>query len=233
MLKVGIVGGIGPVSTLDYYREIIAGYRRATGSVNYPKIVVNSVDMTEMLVFTEGRDFDGLTDFLLRAVGELAAARADFAAIASNTPHIVFDRLSLHSPIPLVSIVQATCAQAASLGLKKLLLIGTAFTMANRFYQDAFAERGIESFVPPEEGRKLVQGIIFPELEDGIVRPERKRELVRLCDALIDEKGADGIVLGCTELPLMLRPDDFDVTVLDTTRIHIDAIVRKLLGETA
>ena len=228
MGKVGIVGGVGPASTLDYYREIISGFRRATGSKNYPKIVVNSVDMTEMLRFTDRRDFPGLTDFLLRAIGELAAAGADFALIASNTPHIVFDQVRERAPLPMISIVEATCARAASRSLKKLLLIGTGFTMANHFYQDALALRGIESFVPSKEGQALIQNIIFPELEDGIVRPEQKARLVGLCAGLIRDEEADGIILGCTELPLMIGDRDFEVAVLDTTRIHIDAVVERL-----
>jgi len=231
MGKAGIVGGVGPASTLDYYREIISDFRRATGGKNYPKIVVNSVDMTEMLRFTERRDFPGLADFLLRAIDELAAAGADFALIASNTPHIVFDQVRERSPLPLISIVEAACTRAASLGLKRLLLIGTGFTMANHFYQDALALRGIQAFVPPEEGRALVQNIIFPELEEGIVRPEQKERLVRLCSGLILDEGADGIILGCTELPLMIGARDFDVAVLDTTRIHIDAVVERLTAE--
>ena len=231
MGKVGIIGGVGPASTLDYYREIISGYRRATGGTNYPKIVVNSVDMTEMLQFTERKDFPGLADFLLRAIDELAAARAEFAVIASNTPHIVFDKVRERSPLPLISIVEVACARAASLGLKKLLLIGTGFTMSNHFYQDALAMRGIQAFVPSEEGRALVQSIIFPELEEGIVRPEQKERLIKLCSGLIRDGGADGIILGCTELPLMIGPKDFDIAVLDTTRIHIDAVVQRLTSE--
>lgn len=230
MGKVGIVGGIGPASTLEYYREIVAGYRRVTGGTAYPKIAVNSVDMTEMLCFTESNDFDGLRDFLLRAIEELAAAGSDFAAIASNTPHIVFDEVKKRSPLPLISIVEAACDKAASLKLGNLLLIGTGFTMSHHFYQDAFEQRGIRAYVPAAPGRALVQGIIFPELEEGIVRPEQKKKLVELCSGLIQEEKADGIVLGCTELPLMLGAADFDVAVLDTTRIHIDAIVKRLVA---
>ncbi|HWR11133.1 MAG TPA: amino acid racemase [Rectinemataceae bacterium] len=230
MQKVGIVGGIGPASTLDYYREIIAGYRMATGARDYPKIVIDSVNMTEMLSFIDGGDSAGLIDFLLASIDRLSRAGADFAVIASNTPHFVFDRVRERSVIPLISIVEATRARAAFLGLKNLLLIGTASTMSKHFYQDAFVERGISSFVPSEEGRILVHGIIFPELEEGIVRPEKKRELVALCERLIRESGADGIVLGCTELPLMLGAGDFGVAVLDTTRIHINAIVERLVA---
>ena len=228
MSKVGIIGGIGPASTLEYYREIIEGYRGAMGARNYPKIEVNSVDMTEMLSFIEAGDYEGLVGFLLSAVRELARAGADFGAIASNTPHVVFDRVQALSPIPLISIVESTCESAASLGLRKLLLIGTWSTMAGRFYQDALAAAGIEAFVPSEEGRRLVHGTIFPDLEEGIVLPEKKKVLTALCGKLIDEVRADGIILGCTELPLMLGAEDFDVAVLDTTRIHIDRIVERL-----
>ena len=228
MSKVGIIGGIGPASTLEYYREIIEGYRGAMGARNYPKIEVNSVDMTEMLSFIEAGDYEGLVGFLLSAVRELARAGADFGAIASNTPHVVFDRVQALSPIPLISIVESTCESAASLGLRKLLLIGTWSTMAGRFYQDALAAAGIEAFVPSEEGRRLVHGTIFPDLEEGIVLPEKKKVLTALCGKLIDEARADGIILGCTELPLMLGAEDFDVAVLDTTRIHIDRIVERL-----
>jgi len=230
MLCAGIVGGVGPESTLDYYRNIVAGYRSRMAGDAYPRIIINSINMTEMLAFVYSRNFDGLTDFLLSAIDSLGRAGADFAAIASNTPHVVFDQVSARSPLPLISIVETTCTRAFSLRLKKVLLIGTGFTMKSTFFQECFSWYGIEVIVPSAENREIIQNIIFPDLENGIVAPGKKQELLRLCNDTMAGKSVDGIVLGCTELPLMVSKDDFAIEVLNTTQIHIDAIVGRLAG---
>jgi aspartate racemase len=230
-LTVGIVGGIGPESTVDYYRGIINGYRSLSNGTDYPRIIINSINMTEMLELIERRDYQGVVNLLLNAVVALKSAGASFAVIGSNTPHVVFDSLQAQSPIPLISIVEATCKESLSLGLKKILLIGTRFTMQNHFYQNEFARHGITVIVPDAAEQEIIHNVIFPELEDGIVVPEKKNQVVSLCSNIIESAQCDGIILGCTELPLMLGEHDFDIAVLNTTRIHIDAIVEKMYCE--
>lgn len=227
-VTVGIVGGIGPESTVDYYRGIINGYRSLSDGVNYPRILINSINMTDMLARIDCNDYPGVVDLLLDAVVALKNAGASLAVIASNTPHVVFDNIQARSPIPLISIVEATCKRALALELKKILLIGTRFTMQHHFYQDEFARHGISVIVPSSADQEIIHNIIFPELEEGIVIPEKKMQIVSLCNNIIESAQCDGIILGCTELPLMLGEHDFNITVLNTTGIHIDAIVENI-----
>ena len=231
MKKAGIVGGIGPASTLDYYSGIISGARAKTDDGNYPEFVINSINMTEMLSFVAAKDWDGLVRMLLGAIQNLVGAGAELAAIASNTPHIVFSRLQERSPLPLVSIVDATCQTALSKGCRKAVVIGTYFTMSNGLYSEAFRKYGIDAVVPSENERQAIHGFIFPKLEEGIVDTTDKRKMLTLVNGLLTEHHADALVLGCTELPLMIRDGDLDMLILNTTQIHIDAIVDAILAE--
>lgn len=222
---VGIIGGIGPESTVEYYKGIIRGYREFSGNDNFPNIRINSINMTEMLSFVDAKNYDGIHNLLLQAIYMLQNAGATIVAIASNTPHVVYDRLALSSPLPIISIVDATCRQAVALKLKKILLIGTRFTMQHRFYTEAFERESIELITPSPTDQETIHHIIFSELEEGIVLPETKSRMLDICNSIIEKEGCDGIILGCTELPLMFSTNDFDIAVLDTTRNHIDAIV--------
>ena len=225
MKKTGIIGGIGPTSTLDYYSGIINGYRSKTGDDNYPEIIINSVNMTGMLSYVQNKDWDALGAMLINAITDLANAGAEFAVIASNTPHIVFDRVQKQSSLPLISIVDETCKYAQSKGCKKVVVIGTRFTMNSGLYSNAFEKYNIVAIVPSEDEQTTIHNIIFPKLEDGIVAPEDKQKMLEIVNALIAEHHADALVLGCTELPLMIKDGDIDTLILNTTQIHIDSIV--------
>ena len=225
MKKVGIIGGIGPASTLDYYSGIINGYRAKVNDGNYPEIVIDSVNMTEMLSYIEKEDWNALTEMLVCAINHLKAAGAQFVAIASNTPHIVFDVIEKRSPLPLISIVNETIAYARARGIKKAVVIGTRFTMRSSLYANAFLKHSIATVTPSEDEQEEIHGIIFPKLEDGIVDLNDKSKLLTLADRLISKHFADALVLGCTELPLMIKENDIDTLLLNTTQIHIEAIV--------
>ncbi|MCL1791336.1 MAG: amino acid racemase [Peptococcaceae bacterium] len=229
MDKVGIVGGIGPASTLDYYRGIVNGYRERTEEDRYPEIVICSINMTEMLSFVQKKDWDALTAMLVMAVKSLAGAGVSFAAIASNTPHIVFDRVQRESPLPLISIVDETGKYAQSTGCKKAVVIGTRFTMNSGFYAEGFEKYGIAAIVPTRGLQEDIHNLIFPRLENGIVVPEDKETMLGIVRGLIAEHQADSLVLGCTELPLMIQNDDLDTFLLNTTQIHIEAILNRLI----
>ncbi|MCL2625296.1 MAG: amino acid racemase [Cystobacterineae bacterium] len=226
--KVGIVGGIGPASTLDYYSGILRGFRAKTKDENYPEIIINSINMTEMLSFLSNKDWDALIRRLLRAIQNLADAGAEFAAIASNSPHIVFDEVQRQSALPLISIVEATCAHAQAKACKKAVILGTRFTMGSGLYAEAFEKYGMTAIVPPEETQAIIHSLIFPKLEDGIVVPEDKQRMLEIAGGLMEEHHADSLVLGCTELPLMIEDGDLDSWVLNTTQIHIEAIVQAM-----
>lgn len=228
MKKVGIVGGIGPASTLDYYSGIINGVRIKANEDNYPEIVINSINMTEMLTHVSNKDWDTLVNLLLHAIKNLKNAGAEFAAIASNTPHIVFDRVQQQSELPLISIVEETCKYAELRKCKKVVVIGTQFTMSSGLYSDAFRKYDITAIVPSDNDQAVIHSIIFPKLEDGIVVPEDKQKMLAVVGRLMIEQNADAVILGCTELPLMIKDSDLDTLVLNTTQIHIEAIVNSI-----
>jgi aspartate racemase len=226
-MKIGMVGGIGPESTVDYYRRIIRLYRETTGSDHYPEIEVNSINMTAMLKLVAEQDWDALTAMLLRAVDSLCRAGAGFAFIASNTPHIVFERVRQASPIPLVSIVEAARREAERRALKKTGLLGTLFTMQSGYYQAEFDKSGIAIVVPDEPERLYIQRKLFSEIEQGIFLDSTREGLLRIVRRLIDDHAIDGVVLGCTELPLILTRDEFGIPFLNTTEIHVRRILER------
>jgi len=228
MKKIGIVGGIGPASTLDYYSGIINGYRGKTSSENYPKIVIDSINMNEMLSYVSDEKWEDLVNLLLKSIKNLANAGAEMAAIASNTPHIVFDRVQKLSALPLISIVEETCRYAQCKKCKKVVVIGTRFTMSSGLYSKAFQKYDIDAVVPTEDEQAEIHGIIFPKLEDGIIDPIDKQKMLALVTRLLAEHKADGLILGCTELPLMIKENDLDTIMMNTTQIHIDAIVNAI-----
>jgi aspartate racemase len=227
----GIVGGIGPESTIEYYRFIIAKYRALRPGGGYPRLVINSIDLDEMIeLFTAGR-LDEVTIKLAAEVRRLAAAGVDFGLFASNTPHAVFEALRRDAPIPLVSIVEVTCAAAQRLGLKRPGLIGTRFTMQGRFYPEVFQRAGLPVVVPVPAEQEYIHGIYMNELLNNVFRDETRQRLLAIVGRLRTEEGIDGLILGGTELPLILRDaGDKTIPFLDTTQLHCDEVVARLLS---
>ena len=230
MKKAGIIGGIGPASTLDYYDGIIKGVRSLTQRDDYPEFIINSINMTEMIGYVTTGDRDKLAEMLIAAIDELAAAGAEFAAIASNTPHIVFDSVSECCKLPLISIVDETCRFAKAAGCRRIIVLGTLFTMQSGLYTKTFEKLGIEALVPEDRVQEEVYGIIYPNLENGVVLQSEKEKLLSISEQLLQVHQADALVLGCTELPLVIKPGELDTLLLNTAQIHIDAIVREILA---
>ncbi len=231
MRKAGIIGGIGPASTLDYYDGIIKGVLSSSGGADYPSLIINSINMTQMIGYVAAGQTAKLTDMLAQAIDEAQAAGAEFAAIASNTPHLVFDAVKARVGVPMISIVDETCREAVRLGCRRVVVLGTLFTMRSGLYTSAFEQLGMEAFVPDEREQQEVYGIIYPNLENGIVIPEDKKRLLALSDKLVKEYRADALVLGCTELPLAVKPGEVETQLLDTAQIHIKSIVQAILGD--
>jgi len=229
MKKVGIVGGLGPASTIDYYRDIIEIYRRTHGDDQYPEIVIDSVNMGELVRGIEAGDFDLVAHILLRSISNLEKAGASFAAIASNSPHIVWNLIKDKAPIPLVSIIDAACDHIVNHQYKKVLIFATKFTMKNGLYSAALSDRGIDWILPNEEDIETLGDIIYPNLENGIVIEEDKRRMVGIAEKYIKQYEADSLLLGCTEIPLMIKSHDVSVPVINTTEIHIEKISEILM----
>jgi aspartate racemase len=225
----GIVGGIAPESTIDYYRKIVTLYRERVGS--YPSIIINSIDLKRMLGLVAAQDHTALIDYLHTETERLAEAGADFALFASNTPHIVFDEVRKLSSIPLLSIVEATCAAAQSLGIKRAGLIGTRFTMQGRFYADVFSRRGIEVIAPGDEEQTYIHDKYMNELVNALFLDDTRAKLLEIITRMRERDSLDALILGGTELPLILRDsDDSGIPFLDTTRIHAEAAVALMLA---
>ncbi|PYJ32053.1 MAG: aspartate racemase [Verrucomicrobia bacterium] len=233
MKSLGVIGGLGPESTIDYYERIIALYRERTRDGSYPRFFIISVDLKKGLDFMEAGDLAGMADYLLEGIGKLADAGADFALISANTPHIVFDEVAFKSPIPLISIVEATCAAAKALGLKRLALFGTRYTMQATFYPKVFSREAIELLVPEPKDQDYIDDKYMNELVPGKLLPETRAGLLAIVDRMKAKSDIDGVVLAGTELPLILRDPDHNGTLfLNTTKIHVEAAVTEMLSST-
>ena len=230
MKKLGLVGGMGPESTVPYYRGIIYGVRERMGSNVLPFLSLESVDVFDIQRFCNEGRYDELTGYLLAAVRNLAAAGAEFAALSANTPHLVFDQLKQQTPIPLVSIIEAACEEAERRGLSRLGLMGTIFTMKGSFFKKPFEEKGIQVISPREEEMAYINEKIYTELEFADVREGTREGLVRIIRRMVEEDGIQAIILGCTELPLALDDRICPVPCLDTMKIHIRTLVDGIVG---
>jgi aspartate racemase len=231
MKTIGIIGGLGPESTIEYYRSIITAYVERIRDGSSPSIIINSIDLKKVLELVAANELARLTAYLVSEIERLARAGARCGLVAANTPHIVFDELRRQSPIPLISIVEVTCEAAKGLGLRKLGLFGARFTMQGRFYPDVFSREGIMLAVPDEHDQAFIHHIYFNELVKGIVLPETRERLFTIVDRLKEREGIQGLILGGTELSLILRDATArGIPVLDTTRIHAKAIVAEALS---
>ena len=231
MKTLGIIGGLGPESTLDYYQRIIALYRERTGNGHYPEFVIVSVDLRKGLDFMDANDLSGMADYLLEGIDKLARAGAEFAIISANTPHIVFDDVAPRSPIPLISIVEATCAAAKAQNLKRLGLFGTRYTMQADFYPKVFARERIELVVPDPQDQEYIHDKYMNELVPGKFLPETRTGLLAIVDRMKGTSEIEGVILAGTELPLILRAPEHDgIPFLDTTKIHVEAAVTDMLS---
>jgi aspartate racemase len=224
---VGIVGGLGPESTVDYYRRILEAWEREDPSTA-PSIVIDSLDVRRALRLVDS-DLPVLIEYLLDSLRRLARAGVDFAAMTANTPHLVFDDLASRSPVPLLSIVEVCAEEAQRRGLGRLGLLGTRFTMEAHFYPAVCARYGITVVTPNDAERAWVHERYIGELLRGEFRDDTRRQLISLVTRLRDEERIDGVILGGTELPLLLSaPVIADLPALDTTALHVAAIVKRL-----
>jgi len=226
----GMIGGLGPESTIDYYRSIIARVRARQPDAGYPHIVINSLDVDKGIAMLDNGRLDNLADYLAAGIEVLVRAGAEFGYMAANTPHLVFDEVQRRSAIPLLSIVRATSDHAQSLGLKRVGLFGTGFTMRASFYPDAFQRAGIAIVRPNDSEREFIHRKYIGELLKNQFLPQTRNQILAIAQRMKSEDGIEALVLAGTELPLLLRDSATDIKFLDTTVIHVEAIVDRLLA---
>jgi len=226
--RIGILGGLTPESTITYYQHIVHRYEELHGDHGYPEIVIYSVTFQRFEDWMEAEEWERVFEGLADALRRLAAAGADFVVMATNTMHLLLPRLERVSPIPILSIVEATVRAIERQGLGTVGLLGTRFAMEKPFYAEGLAGHGIRSVVPDKEDRELIHRVIMQELSLGVLRDESRREYLRIIEGLV-ARGAQGIVLGCTEIPLLVKPEHTKIPLFDTATIHAEEALERAI----
>jgi aspartate racemase len=225
----GIIGGIAPGSTIEYYRLLVEGWKQRMPG--YPPVLINSIDLDRMIGMVSSQAFDALSSYLSEEIQRLSRAGAHLALLASNTPHVVFGSLRKRSPIPLISIVEATCSAVRALGLKRPGLIGTRFTMQGSFYPEVFSQHGMTVLRPSDAEQAFIHEKYTGELVNGVFSSQTRDRILAVADRMRKELAMDGLILGGTELPLLLRAESHDgIPLLDTTKIHVNEALARMVS---
>ena len=226
----GVVGGLGPEATIEYYRLLVNGYRERAGGAS-PRLVIHSIDVNRVLTLAADGNREELAEYLLDSIQILAQAGADFALMCANTPHIVFDVVAKKSPIPLLSIVEAACDFGKERNLKNLGLFGTRSTMQSGIYQDVCARQGIAVTLPAAQEQDYVHEKYVGEMVKGCFLPETRTGFLAVAQRMRKDEGIDGLILGGTEMPLLLNDNvGIGIPFLDTARIHVNAALDRMLA---
>lgn len=231
MRKIGLVGGMTPESTTAYYQRLIdLGRERWDDPVHNPVVLIYSIDLAEMVAHQDVGDGDKVVDLLADVLEKLRRAGAEVGALTANTPHIFFERIRAATTLPLISIVDTTLESARNLGAGRALLLGTKATMEGPMYPDAFASEGIEIVTPTVDDREFINHSIYVDLAAGNVTPELRRRYQEICHRQVEDNGVEAVILGCTEIPLVLSADDCPVPLIDTARCHAEALFAHAVG---
>jgi aspartate racemase len=221
MKRIGILGGISHESTAVYYQRLHAEYFARRQDYYYPEVIVYSLNFQKFTDYEDRGEMGPYVEYILQGLDALQRAGADFALMAANSPHAVFPQVAAQTTLPLLSIVEVTAKAAQARGLRRLLLLGIRFTMQATFYADVCARYGIDVITPDTDEQNIINRIIFEELVVGNFRAESRQLLLRI----IEQYAVDGVILGCTELPLLLRASDTTTPLLDTLTLHVKAAV--------
>lgn len=225
MKIIGLIGGISWVSTADYYELINQGINEKLGGLNFSECLIYSFNYADIKKNNETNDWESTFKMLFKACQFLKQGGAEAIVLCANTMHFIADRLEKEIDLPIIHIATATASEIEKQGLKKVGLLGTKFTMELDFFKDKLIEKGIEAIIPQNEDDKdFIHTTIFEELGKGLVTPETKKRYLEIANQLIKD-GAEGIILGCTEIPLVIKPGDIAVPVFDTALIHSNAAV--------
>jgi len=218
---IGLLGGLSPESTATYYEYITRTYLERYGDHSYPQMIIYSVNFQQFMDWQARGRWDEISRKMIEAMESMHSAGADFGLIATNTMHYVFDEVQEASPMPLISIVDAAVEAVRNQGLKKVGLLGTKFTMSQSFYSDRLTEEGIEVMVPGQSQQEVVNRIIYEELAHGQFRQDSRKTMVRIVKWL-EGKGCEGVILGCTEIPLLITQEHCGICLFDTCIIHAE-----------
>jgi aspartate racemase len=225
MKTIGLIGGLTWYSTLDYYRLLNELANKELGGSHAAKIILNSVDFGEIEVLTKIQDWDALAIIMCKAAKAIELAGADCVMIGANTMHKIADEVQAAISVPVIHIADAVAASIKKKGLKKVALLGTKYTMQLEFYKTRLAASGIDVIIPAETDIELINDSIYNEFSKGVFLPERKLQYLQIIRSLIGQ-GAEGIILGCTEIPILIKQEDCTVPVFDTAFIHAEAAVK-------
>jgi aspartate racemase len=225
MRPIGLLGGTTPESTKAYYETIIElGREVLPGPLNNPVVLIYSINLSEVAELQQAQRTDLVVDKMADVFERLRVAGAEVGALTANTPHVNFDAIAARTKLPLVSILDSTFERARELGCTKVLLLGTQTTMSSDMYPQRFAAGGIEVLTPAEEERQLIDHTIYHELSVGQIEEQTRARYLAICQRRIDQDHVDGVILGCTEIPLLIGPGDLPVARIDTTAAHAAAI---------
>jgi aspartate racemase len=231
MKTIGLLGGMSWESSIEYYRIINQITRERLGGLHSAKSVMVSVDFAPIEQLQNENRWEDAARELIASSLQIQAAGADFLLIATNTMHKVYPEVQAAIDIPILHIADATGMKIKQLGLAKLGLLGTIYTMEEEFYSGRLSERfGFKVLIPNNVDRRLVNRVIFEELVLGKIMPESRAQFHRVINSLV-KQGAEGIILGCTEIPMIVNADDFTIPIFDTTYIHAEMAVDIALGE--
>ncbi len=231
MKKIGLVGGTGPESTLMYYKELNSRIDKLTGGKAMPDIAIESVNFRRAWEYVTTADYEKLSDYLAEKVNSLYNGGAEIISLTAATMHIVMDELAAKTKAELISIPKIISDEVVSLGMKKVGLLGTIFTMEQDYMKKDLLDAGVEVYIPEKEDRELVAKRIYEELEVGVVKESTLKEFVDIINKMKKDNGIEAVILGCTELPLLLNSENTPLPCLDSVEIHIRKLIELAMSE--
>ena len=224
MKLLGLIGGTSWISTIDYYRLINEGINKQLGGLNYARCIIHSFNFAEIKRNNDNDDWDANFKLIFEAAVNLKNSGVEAIVLCANTMHLLADRLANAIDLPIIHICTATATEIKKQHIQKVALLGTRFTMERDFFWNKLAEKGIETIIPPDEDRGFIHTTIFDELGMSILKQETKTRYLSIINNLVDQ-GAKGVILGCTEIPLLIKQEDVSAPVFDTTIIHANAVI--------
>ena len=228
--RIGLIGGLSPESTLYYYSYICREFNKRCGELHFPEIAIQRLNLQRLMEMCEVNDWEGVASVLLDALHSLKDAGAEFAAILTNTPHNAYDRIREESPLDIITIMDATCDALIRDGRQQVALIGTRATMERGLFQSHFRSEGLDTLTPDQERGKELDHIIWEELAHGKIKSESRVTVMTIIHELVD-RGAEAVVLGCTELSILITHQYSPIPLYDTTTLHAKSILKYAMHE--